>query len=82
MAIAGPRGVGAQIKRDLAAGPVSTKRAQEIQKELITLKAAEAANQERIRIVENNQRQRTEKLNAALTKSEVTWFKLNISSYQ
>ena len=79
-AIAGPRGVGAQIKRDLAAGPVSTKRAQEIQKELITLKAAEAANQERIRIALKQSGAETEKLNAALTKSEARSRGLSLTS--
>ena len=48
-AIAGPRGQGAQIKRDLQAGPISTARAQEIQKELPGLLQAERDRRKQIK---------------------------------
>ena len=69
-ALAGPRGLGAQVKKDLAAGPVSTKRAQEIQKELVVLKAAEAANQERLKNTVAKTADEQKKVTSALSKSE------------
>ena len=46
--VAGPRGVGAGIKRDLAAGPLSTGRAIEIQEQTNVLLDAEKAKQAQI----------------------------------
>ena len=67
-AVAGPRGVGAQIKRDLA-GPISTKRAQEIQEQLPKLIAAETANQERLKNTVAKTADEQKKITAALDRS-------------
>lgn len=69
-ALAGPRGLGAQIKKDLAGGPVSTKRAQEIQKDLVVLKKAEAANQERLKNTVAKTADEQKKVTSALSKSQ------------
>ena len=68
-AIAGTRGVGAQIKKDLAAGPVSTKRAQEIKEQLPKLIAAETANQERLKNTVAKTADEQKKVTAALDRS-------------
>ena len=69
-AIAGPRGQGAQIKRDLQSGPISTARAQDIRDEVPKLLLAERERRKQIKeqIALGNVEQ--QKGNALLTQSQ------------
>jgi len=69
-AIAGPRGQGAQIKRDLAAGPLTTARALDIQKEVPGLLQAERDRRKQIREQIKLGNLEREKGNASLAQSQ------------